>query len=250
MIKKRQLEIKREKDNSCLIDFGVAEESDMDAVYRLRFSVYSQRGYIDPERFPDGREFDHYDEEGESVHFIAKIEDKVIACVRVIKDTPLPTERYFSFMPPKEIEKIDPENRCELGRLIIIPPNKEKGEYLPRGLVMLMLINVLAVHGMENGVMGGYSFVKKSLEIKMTKRKMPFRKIEGFKTDYPDTGVLYNYFNQESDPVVPIFFMTQQFMDYTNRYINNKLLFKKVDEEGLLLRSNLYVKFLRFLRII
>lgn len=250
MIKKISLKVKKPKNKNYLIDFGIAEENDMDEVYRLRFNVYSQRGYINSKRFPDGKEFDHYDVENKSIHFIAKIENKIIACVRIIKDIPLPTEIFFSFSPQKLIEEIDPKNRCELGRLIIIPPSKEKKEYLPRGLVMLLLFSVLADYGIENNLKGGYSFVKNSLEIKMSKRKMPFKKIDIFEINYPDTGVLYNYFNQKNDSVIPIFFVTQDFINYTQRFINNKFLFKRQDKKNLILRSNFYVKILQFLKFI
>ncbi|GEM_PF-844826 len=233
------------------IYFGIADtKEEFNDVYRLRYQVYVKHGYIDASKYENNLEIDSNDTLGLCKYFIAIIDNKMIGCIRLIVSDPLPTETYFDYCEPSEIKSVPRNERCELGRFIIIPPNREKGEYLPRGLVMLFLIDILSAYGLQNKLFGGYSFIKKSLEIKMDKMKMPIRRIADFKEKYPTNGDLYRYFSQPDDVVVPVYFLTKEFYEFSQRHIHNSLMFKNEGENCLILRENLYTKFLHSLKIL
>jgi N-acyl-L-homoserine lactone synthetase len=226
------------------LHFGEADTSEeVHESFKLRHQVYTEKGYISASRPSQGIEKDEHDVNGKCHYFIAKCDGKVIGVVRIIIDDPLPTEKCFEFDEPKPLLNIPRTNRCELGRFIIIPPDKERGEFLPRGLVMLFLLDVLSSFGLKNGFHGGYAFIKKSLEKKMKRLKMPVRNIHAYTQNYPEDGVLYKYFTQPNDPVIPVYFLTKDFSDYSQRRIHNWLIFKKT-EDCFVLRNSLYLIFL------
>lgn len=238
-------------NGSRTIFFGeVSTEAEKQDVFALRYKVYSERGYIDPAKYPDGLEIDEYDTQGKSKYFIAKLDEKLIGCIRLIVDDPLPTEIDFQFDEPEQLKPIPRNKRSELGRFIIIPPNKEKGDYLPRGMVMLFLLNVVSSYGMKNGLLGGYSFIKTSLAIKMRKAKLPVGEIEKYIQRYPADGVLYKYFTQAHDPVIPIFFITELFYAHTQKTISNKWIFKTSDDGTVALKGGFLVGLLKLLKIV
>lgn len=239
------------KDGSKHIRFGQANTDDeLVDIYKLRYSMYSKKEYIDSSTCHNNMEIDEYDIEKKCFYFIAKLNDKLIGSIRVIVDDPLPTEKSFSFEEPEAIKLIPRSNRGELGRFIIIPPNKENNEYLPRGLIMLFLVDCLSSFGLEHNFLGGYSFVKRSLEIKIQKMKMPIGIISSYKQIYPETGVLYKYFTQPLDPVIPVYYLTKDFYNFSQKRIRNSLMFKELNPNSFVLRNNLYTKFLRALKII
>ncbi|MFA6339097.1 MAG: GNAT family N-acyltransferase [Candidatus Paceibacterota bacterium] len=240
-----------EKDRDRIVFFGeVTSPEELEKVFKLRYEIYSYRNYINKENYKNGLEIDDYDIPSKSHYFIAKIEEKVIGCVRVITDNPLPTEKCFHFNEPEEIKSIPIQNRCELGRLIIIPPDREKGDFLPRGLVMLFLFDTLSAYATKNNLYGGYSFIKKTLEVKLKKLNIPVGEIKDYKQDYPKDGVLYNYFNQPDDPVIPVYFLTKDFSDYTKKTIHNSWMFSDDGDGKFTLKTNLYTDFLKMLKII
>lgn len=233
------------------IYFGKADnEKEIEEIYKLRYLVYSDKSYIESNKYSKGLEIDDYDRSGKCHYFIAKLDDKLIGCIRLIIDDPLPTEKYFSFSEPISIKNIQRNQRCELGRFIIIPPNKEKKEFLPRGIVMLFLLDTLSYFGLSNGLLGGYSFIKKSLESKFVKLRLPIGTISQYTQNYPKDGVLFNYFTQPLDPVLPIYFMTNEFYAYTEKNIHNSWMFKKISDVSFELKHNLYTEFLKKLNII
>ena len=170
--------------------------------------------------------------------------------IRLIVDQPLPTQKYFEFKEPSAMALIAANNRCEFGRFIIIPPDEVIGDYLPRGLVMLFLLDTVSVFGTKNNFFGGYSFIKKSLDAKFKKMKIPIGRIRFYKQNYPKEGVLYNYFTQAQDHVIPIYFLTKDFLAYSEKIIHNSRMFENKGEGVFILKLNLYTKFLRLLKII
>ena len=230
--------------------FGeVDSDEELHETYKLRYSVYSDRGYIDPTRFPDGMEYDDYDTCKKCRYFVAVLNTKIIGYIRLIIDDPLPTEKIFTFSEPEKLKGIDRNKRCEFGRFVIIPPSKSNGGYLPRGLVRLFLYDVIAGICIKENLLGGYSFIKSSLEKKMKKMKMPIGEIKTYEQHYPESGVLFNYFSQSNDPVIPIFFVTKDFIDYTHRHIRNSSMFE-FNGDSYVLKHNLYNFFLKKLKII
>lgn len=234
-----------------LIFFGEAVgPSELTEVFKLRYAVYAARGYIDPARYPDGVEQDEYDKGGRCRYFVARYEESLIGCIRLIKDDPLPTEKYFTFTEPEFMQSIPRDRRCELGRFIIIPPDRAARQFLPRGLVMLFLFDVVNDYAHRAGILGGYSFIKRTLERKMKRLQVPVRRIEPFSTHYPDAGVLRTYFSQPADPVVPVCFQTEDFGAYIAARLRDGRMFERRGDTGYVLRATLYTDFLKALKVI
>lgn len=238
---------KKEKE----IFFGLAETNqELEEMFRLRYQVYSARDYIDADLFPECLEKDVCDAENKCVYFIAKIDDKIIGTVRLIRDYYLPTEKEcFDFKEPQDMAKISRTQRAEIGRLIVIP-HKINGQYLPRHLGMLFLMDALLKYATQNNILGGYAFIKSKLEKKLVKIKIPFHIINPHTQIYPQNGVIYKYFNQKDDPVVPIYFINGEVQKRLDEILGNKLMFKKIGEDNFVLRENFYNRFLKLLKII
>jgi len=100
-----------DQDTSPLVTIRVANEGDMEAIQRCRFDVYSEEGYIDPENFPDGREYDEYDESSVSVIATAGIGTFAVGTTRIIfgKYTNLPIQEkphYLTISQPEKVGEI------------------------------------------------------------------------------------------------------------------------------------------------
>jgi N-acyl-L-homoserine lactone synthetase len=234
------------------ISFGMpVSQLEKEKIFKLRFDVYGRRKYIDVSKYADGLETDEYDSNLGTKYFFASTEQgEVLGAIRLIQSDLLPTEKIFIFKEPKEISSIAKDRRVELGRLVIVPPDREKKIYLPRNLIFLFLVDTLVDYGTSSSIDGGYVFVKESLRKKLDKLRAPIHYIEDFKQNYPQDGVLYNYFNQKDDPVYPAFFLTKEFKEFTSGIINSSLLFSKTGVNSFTLRSNFYTKFLQLLKII
>jgi len=245
----KELQLKVEGKNK-VIYFGIPDnDSEMTEMYKLRYNVYASRGYIDVKKFPEKIERDEYDNEGKCDYFIAKIDERIIGTVRLIRDYFLPTEKEcFNFSEPKNLKEIPREKRAELGRLIVVPYGDKL--YLPRNLVTLFLLSCLLEFCLENDVLGGYAFIKDKLKNKLEKLKMPIHLISDFTQKYPQNGLLAGYFSDKSNPVVPMYFIVTEFKKYIDKTVNNSLMFKILTPSEYLLRENLYNKFLKFLKII
>jgi N-acyl-L-homoserine lactone synthetase len=249
----KELQLKVNGENK-VICFGIPDNpNEIEEMHKLRYNVYSSRNYIDPKRFPDGIEKDQYDINKKCVYFIAKIDNKIIGTIRLIKDYFLPTEKEcFKFEEPEDIKKIQRENRAELGRLIVIPYNDTNNAtfYIPRNLITLFLINCLVEYGLQNNIHGGYAFIKNDFRVKLEKLKIPIHLIKQYTQIYPRNGILYGYFNQSNNKVIPMYFITLEFKQYIDKVINRYIMFKKINKKRYILKENLYNKFLKFLKII
>jgi N-acyl-L-homoserine lactone synthetase len=231
------------------IDFGIPETSaEMQKMFALRYSEYSRRGYINPEKYSDGQEKDDYDD-GRSFYFIAVWKDKAIGTIRLIQDNILPTENDFQFDEPTELSGISRQNRAEFGRFVIVPPDRQNKKFLPRGLVMLVMFSVLLEYCREQNILGGYSFIKTDLYKKMCRLRMPVRIISPYLQKYPENGVLHNYFSQKENPVIPIVFLTDDFENYLRKILSFKLIFA-INGKNIRMKNNFFTRLLRFLKII
>lgn len=232
------------------ICFGlVNEESELHDIYKLRYQVYSEKEYINPKLYPNQEETDSYDSSQKTINFSAITNGKTIACIRLIIDDPLPTEKAFTFSEPEALKPIPRHKRGELGRFIIIPPDRTNKKYLPRGLVMLFMLATVSAYAKEYGIKGGYSFVKKSLDVKLKKMRVPIRSISKYEQHYPDDGVLARYFNQPNDPVIPMYFLTEECVNFVKITLSKKILFQQVKPTTYRLHPISYTLYRTFLRI-
>lgn len=227
------------------IFFGIPNtENELEKMFSLRKEVYTKNEYINQES-----DKDEYDENGKSIYFIAKIENDIIGTVRLILDNPLPTQKdCFDFQEPKAMQAIAKDKRGELSRLISVP--YKKNIYLPRHLVMLFLISCAFKYAEENDIQGGYSFVTTKLYDKMNKIKVPFRIVKKYKQKYSDGSLMYPYFNKKDNPILPIYYNTQEIKIYLENLFKDKKMFEKISDNKFKLKNNLYNKFLKLLKII
>ncbi len=240
------------KSKNIEIKFGIPDsEEELIKMFKLRYEIYASKNYINPNKFPDGLEKDEYDLNNKSTYFIASIADEVIGTVRLIKDYPLPTQLYFEFEEPNEIRQIDKQNLVEIGRLIVKPYKLNNKEYLPRHLIMLILFKTLVDYSRKYNFLGGYAFIKLSLEKKLKAINFPLGYIEKYKQNYPKEGILFRYFNNFQDPVRPVYFLRDPLEKFLNTIFNwknfkpygeNSLIFKNTYLNRLLLK--LKIKFL------
>jgi len=234
VFKKIKLKFKNSKK---YIFFGIPGNEELRDFFHFRYINYYERGYI--KQNVDEIDVDEYDDE-RSVYFVAKIENKIIGCSRLIIDKHLPTEKdCFNFEEPDAVSKIEREKRAEVSRLIV--SKYEKGVYLPKNLVMLGLFDVMVMYCRMRGIRGGYSFIKQSLKEKLDKLKFPYHPIKNYKQIYKK-GVLENYFSSNENPVIPIYYLLDEIENYINRIYSNKLIFIKINDDEIYFKSGLIWK--------
>jgi N-acyl-L-homoserine lactone synthetase len=89
-------------------------DSELQAVYRLRYRVVIERGWAQPEDLPDGLEHDAYDED--AIHIAGWDGDVLAATSRLVLPgsfNRLPTERAFDI-------KVEPQGQvADMGRQIV-----------------------------------------------------------------------------------------------------------------------------------
>lgn len=226
--------------NLKFIYFGVPNNIlELDEMYRFRYRIYLENNYISPNN--SKKDIDRYDK-NKSIYFIATVDNRIIGSARLIKDYYLPTEKdCFHFEEPLDMKHIPRDQRVEVSRLIVEKYDKEV--YFPRHLVMLGLFYTIMQYAKRNGFRAGYSFIKESLVKKLDKMQFPYHKIEKFTQVYK-SGTLQKYFNDEKNPVIPIYYMIDEIAEYLDGIFNNKLLFKKENSNVLCLRSGLLWKFI------
>lgn len=227
-------------------------EAEYNMMYELRHAEYARRGYIVGEHTSKKAERDSFDDLPNTQHFIALYDNhKVIGTVRVISQDVLPTEEYFEdLMVPDYIKGLQSNEKLELGRLIVVPPDRDGRVFLPRNVVMLFMFSTLTQYGLERGYRGGLSFVKESLLKKLEKVQFPIKTLTFSKQHYPDGGVLFPYFNQSEDPVTPIAFSLEEVATFCDKLITNRFVFKHESAERYRLQSNLYTRFLKSVKVL
>lgn len=231
-----------------VIYFGIpSTKKELMDMFSLRRRMYSIKGYLKEDVSSDKDEYDNRDK---SDYFIAKIDNRIIGTLRLIKDDNLPMEKdCFSFKEPIAIKKFSKNQRREISRLVIIPYDKEKKQYLPRNIVLLFLVKSLIDFSSENNIYAGYSFVTKSLYVKLKKLKMPIHIINKYKQIYPPNGLLYPYFSKKDNPIIPIYYLKEEVEEYIDGLLK-KGIFKIINNNKFVLKSSLYNKILKLLGII
>lgn len=112
----------------------VESDKELASALGLRRAVYCEEyHHLDAEDYPDGQERDRWD--GSSVHFVALIDDEVIATVRLIRDSKLgfQTEQYVNLPRGVSREKI-----AEVSRLTLKKDFRGHGDHIILGLSKLM----------------------------------------------------------------------------------------------------------------
>ena len=100
---------------------------ELEEIYKLRYQIYSQVGYIKKEDYPDGKETDKWDKFSEHFYVYSKSEKKTVGAMRFVPDSEkgFPIEELYdiSFLRKKY------KNVVEVSRRITLP-NRPKANYL------------------------------------------------------------------------------------------------------------------------
>lgn len=241
---------KLEIEEGKILEFGMPDtKEELKEMFALRYRVYSERRYFNSKVvISNDLDIDKYDTDNKCIYFIVKINNKIIGTVRMIRDDFLPTEKEcFRFDEPVEIKKIPRNERREIGRLIIIPPNNN--EFLPRNLVLIFLIKCIVDFSLDNNIAGGYSFVTRKLLKKLKRIKFPIYIIKKYDQIYPENGLLYPYFHQRNNPIIPIFYFTNEIEKYFKKILDKKI-FRQINRSEFILELTIYVKFLKMFGVI
>lgn len=178
-------------------------KKEFQAMFQLRADEYRRRGYITTES-----DIDEYDLEGKCAYFIARIEGKIVGTARLIIDDPLPTEKYFEFKEPSSMKSIPRNQRGEISRLVVIAGKMNH-------LVLWHLIKAIVEFGQEEGLQGGYAFIKRGLNRIIESVGIPIHRIRPFTLRYEEE-LLHGYFYNGS-PVVPIYYLRDEVADAMER---------------------------------
>ncbi len=105
----------------------------MDALYRFRFDVYTDEGYVNPDDYPDKLFSDQYDLF--SVSVITLKGGRIIGCGRAThwSDLGLPVFQFFAIQLPADIEL---QSIVEMGRFMVNPAHRGKARLATLGMSM------------------------------------------------------------------------------------------------------------------
>lgn len=187
-----------------LIVYTPDNYSEKKDIFKFRYNIYFRNGYIE-DNF--GKvDVDEYDEK-ESTDHLAVLSVKrgaIIGYLRIINSKPLPIIKdCFNFQEPFLIKFFGGDSVCEISRLIVDKYGDK--DFLPRHLIMFILIKNLLIYSRQNKKFFAYGFIKEKLFNKFRRIRLPFFKINKYKQKYSD-GVLQKYFTQLDNPVVPVYF--------------------------------------------
>jgi N-acyl-L-homoserine lactone synthetase len=232
-----------------VIQFGIpTTKHEIEKMYKLRYIIYRKHNYIQSQK--KTLDIDYYDRAHKSVYFIAKVKNTIIGSVRLIITKKLPTEaKCFSFAEPPEIASIPRAQRGELSRLVIAKFQLSNGEYIPRNIVMVGLLKVLVEYCKAHMLLGGYSFIKNSLWIKLKKLRFPIHFIPKYTQIY-NQKYLHGYFHQKNNPVYPVYYMRSEVEHYLERVFKNRMIFRRESSKKLELKNNFFIRILRTLHLL
>ncbi|MGM0628821.1 MAG: N-acyl amino acid synthase FeeM domain-containing protein [Patescibacteria group bacterium] len=227
------------------IDFGMpSSKKEFSEMFRLRYDVYvKEKGYIpnslEMKELAEDR--DQHDENNECHYFIVKCNNKIIGTARMIDSNHLPIEKdYFDFEEPEEFKKISREKIVEIGRLIS-RPNVLGIDKFPRHLIPLGMFLVISEYGKDNGYYGGYGALKLYAFKKFNKLGFPLKLIKKYKLKYSpqkSNDPLRNFFNP-NDPVIPLYFLNEEIVNFYSRLFNSSLIFSKKEKDIYFVKKNL-----------
>lgn len=212
-------------------------------MFKLREKIYREKNYLKKEVKNDIDEFDTDD----CIYLIAKIDDVIIGSLRMlIKNKSI--RKHFLFEDPDNIKKVDELRRVEIGRLVITK-HSISNEYLPRNIILLMLISEAFSVTKNLNIECGYAFIKEKLKQKLQKLKFPIKEIKNYSCSVKKESPMYDYFYNKDDPVSLVYFLNNDVEKFLYEWTDSKII-KKHSEHVYSLNNNLYTKILKSLNII
>ena len=176
--------------------------SDLQEIKDLIRSEYQRRGYI-PQDIVSFE--DEYDET--SVYFGTYANGDLLAAARIIDSKELPTGSvYYEFPLPKPLEVCSKEQLREVSRLTaIVRPGKNP---LPKHVVSSTMISSLIDFGFKENHCGGISTIKVWFLRLFKKLNLPaLHEIPDAELIYPRDAVLSDFFYDEHNPAVPVYYL-------------------------------------------
>lgn len=121
------------------LSFRVASAADADNLYRFRFKIYCDEGYINSDSYPDKKFSDKYDPV--SVSVIALKGNEIVGAGRAThySQRGLPTFEYFNIKLPDNINR---DRIVEMGRFMVHPKFRGKARLVSIGLSLQLKIYV------------------------------------------------------------------------------------------------------------
>lgn len=237
------LQLKRD-GNWDTIEFRRLDPEVLQEAFRLRFLVYSQRGYLDRDWEAENlKDMDEFDESGDTVHFGALLNGELIAYIRGIPGPNFPMSVFFNLENSEIYQKFGSDS-FELGRFVVKKPNK--GSFLPRNILFLFLLRQILRYCHDNGYKYSFAFITDRLKEKMTTLKMPFHEIDSWHLRYPRDGKMAPYFYDRK--ITPVYFLESKFSRYLDRVFKKFRIIKKIDSQTFRLRTGFYTFVLKLLK--
>jgi hypothetical protein len=128
------------------LTFRIATQADMDALYRFRFDVYTDEGYVNPDDYPDKLFSDQFDPF--SISVITLKNNRIIGCGRATRwsDLGLPVFQFFSIKLPAEIDR---QSMVEMGRFMVDRAHRGKARLATLGMLLQLRTYVRSDHSIK-----------------------------------------------------------------------------------------------------
>lgn len=137
----------------------------------VRYQIYClERGFEDPQQYPEGMETDSYDRHAIHLAAIEESTGKVVGCTRIIRDSALgfPLEQHFQLDTP--LNYVD--RRCvgEISRLAVTKSHCQEFQ------IVSLLLDHLFLESGRFGITHWYAAMAKGLPVLLRRRKLLFAK--------------------------------------------------------------------------
>lgn len=156
------------------MSFKVQRVKPQDSLYRdylaVRYQVYClERGFEDPQQFPEGIETDVYDNHAVHLAAVEETTGKVVGCARIILHSPLgfPLEKHFSLESP--LDYVEPQYVGEISRLAVTKSHCQEFQ------IVAKLLDHLFLESGKLGVTHWYAAMAKGLPVLLRRRKLHFQ---------------------------------------------------------------------------
>ena len=204
------------------IDFGVATtRGERAAVRAQRFRVYQRYGYYRP-----GLEIDLDEYDRKAVYLTAtagtgRRPDLLLGSARLVigeAEIPLtfPSQKAFQFELPEAIREVASRQCAEVTRFV-----SERPEGIVAGglLVPLALIQAVSLYSRRHTIRCGLAVVKQRLLRALSTAGIPLAEIAPAKLVYPEDGPTGPYYHRHADPVIPVWWSTDDLAPLAARAI-------------------------------
>jgi hypothetical protein len=172
--------------------------------------------------------------------------ERLLGSLRLIQSAALPIDDCFTFNLPKKAREFD---RAEISRLVV-ERNHPVDDFIPRNLIMLLLIKSVVSYAKQNDLGLGVAYVKQSLLQKLRLLRFPIHLLKEYKCIYPKNGPMIKYFSDNKDPARPAFFYIEEVDAYVSKLFHSRLFLQKGSRNVYQLRQDMFNSVLKTLGIL